>query len=194
MNLPVHPELMKKQDVFAGVYQEFHPTVLRLCHYMLGSREEAEDAANDIFVRLPRAIETYDSTQPFSRWLSRVASNYCVDLLRARRFYERHGGKTIILARFIPIIRTFAPFVAGIGRMSYPRFAAFNVTGGILWVLSFLMAGYWFADLPIVKERFHYVILAIIILSVLPAILEYLRARRHERLHPDPSPTKPALE
>src|SRR5213594_2293100 len=69
-------------------------------------------------------------------------------LLHARRFYERHGGKTIILARFIPIIRTFAPFVAGIGRMSYLRFAAFNVTAGILWVLSFLMAGYWFADLP----------------------------------------------
>jgi len=102
-------------------------------------------------------------------------------LLRARDFYERHGGKTIILARFIPIIRTFAPFVAGIGQMSYPRFALFNVTGGVLWVLSFLTAGYYFAGLPLVKEKFHFVILAIIVISVLPAVFEYWRASRRER-------------
>jgi len=102
-------------------------------------------------------------------------------LMQAHAFYERHGGKTIILARFIPIIRTFAPFVAGVGRMSYARFAIFNVTGGIAWVCSFLLAGWLFADLPIVKERFHYVILAIMVISVLPAVFEWWRARRHGR-------------
>ena len=99
-------------------------------------------------------------------------------LLRAHAFYEKHGGKTIILARFIPIIRTFAPFVAGVGRMSYARFALFNIAGGVVWVVAFLTAGWLFADLPLVKERFHYVILAIIILSVLPAVFEWWRARR----------------
>jgi membrane-associated protein len=99
-------------------------------------------------------------------------------LLRAQEFYERHGGKTIVLARFVPIIRTFAPFVAGIGKMRYARFAAYNVAGGIGWVLSFLLAGYFFADLPIVKDRFHYVILAIIAISLVPIAFEWWRARR----------------
>jgi membrane-associated protein len=99
-------------------------------------------------------------------------------LAQAQEFYERHGGKTIILARFIPIIRTFAPFVAGIGKMRYARFAMFNVVGGIAWVLSFLLAGFFFAELPIVKDRFHYVILAIIAISLVPVVVEYLRARR----------------
>jgi membrane-associated protein len=99
-------------------------------------------------------------------------------LLRAQEFYERHGGKTIVLARFVPIIRTFAPFVAGIGRMRYPRFALYNVTGGVGWVLSFLLAGYFFAELPVVKDRFHYVILAIIAISLVPIAVEWWRARR----------------
>jgi membrane-associated protein len=99
-------------------------------------------------------------------------------LVRAQAFYEKHGGKTIVFARFIPIIRTFAPFVAGVGQMSYPRFALYNVTGGLLWVWSLLIAGYQFADLPIVKERFHVVIFAIIGISLLPVGIEYLRARR----------------
>jgi membrane-associated protein len=99
-------------------------------------------------------------------------------LLRAQDFYERHGGKTIVLARFVPIIRTFAPFVAGIGKMRYPRFALYNVAGGVGWVLSFLIAGYFFAELPIVKERFHYVILAIIAISLVPIAVEWWRARR----------------
>lgn len=99
-------------------------------------------------------------------------------LLKTHRFYEKHGGKTIFLARFIPIIRTFAPFVAGVGTMNYRRFAVFNVTGGITWVLSFLLAGYFFGNLPAVKRDFHYVIVAIILLSVLPPVIEYLRSRR----------------
>ncbi|MDR0292370.1 MAG: DedA family protein [Elusimicrobium sp.] len=95
----------------------------------------------------------------------------------ASRFYEKYGGKTIILARFIPIIRTFAPFVAGIGKMTYGRFLSYNVVGGALWVLVFTLAGYKFADLPVVKTHFHFVILGIIIISVLPAVWEFVRAK-----------------
>ena len=99
-------------------------------------------------------------------------------LLRTQEFYERHGGKTIFLARFVPIIRTFAPFVAGIGRMSYRRFSAWNVGGGITWVTLFLVGGYVFGTLPVVKRNFHIVILAIIGISVLPIVFELWRARR----------------
>lgn len=102
-------------------------------------------------------------------------------LLRTQRFYEKHGGKTIILARFMPIIRTFAPFVAGIGKMRYPRFALFNIVGGLTWVLSFLLAGFFFGNMPMVKRNFHYVILAIVIISVLPPVIEFVRARRESR-------------
>lgn len=99
-------------------------------------------------------------------------------LVKTQRFYEKYGGKTIILARFVPIVRTFAPFVAGIGRMQYRRFALFNVTGGIAWVVSFVVAGYSFGNIPAVKRNFQYVILAIIVVSVLPAVVEIWRARR----------------
>lgn len=99
-------------------------------------------------------------------------------LLRTQTFYEKYGGKTIILARFMPIIRTFAPFVAGIGKMRYSSFAMYNVVGGLVWVGSFTLAGYFFGNVPVVKRNFHYVIVAIIILSIMPPIIEYLRARR----------------
>lgn len=99
-------------------------------------------------------------------------------LLKTQHFYEKYGGKTIILARFIPIIRTFAPFVAGIGDMSYRRFALFNVTGGVAWVVIFLMGGYVFGGQEIVKNNFHYVILAIIIISIMPPVIEYFISRR----------------
>ncbi len=95
----------------------------------------------------------------------------------AHRFYEKHGGKTIIIARFIPIIRTFAPFVAGAGGMSYPRFLAYNIIGGILWVLSFVLGGFFFGNIPQVKNNLSLVIIVIVILSVLPAVIEYLRHR-----------------
>jgi membrane-associated protein len=98
-------------------------------------------------------------------------------LRRTQAFYDRHGGKTIILARFIPIVRTFAPFVAGVGTMSYARFFAFNVIGAVAWVVGFLSLGYGFGNMPIVKKQFHFVILGIIVLSVLPAVFEWLRAR-----------------
>ncbi len=96
---------------------------------------------------------------------------------KTRRFYEKHGGKTIFLARFVPIIRTFAPFVAGIGNMSYGRFAFYNITGGISWVVLFIAAGYYFGTVPIVRQNFTLVILAIVFISMLPGIIELLRQR-----------------
>jgi membrane-associated protein len=99
-------------------------------------------------------------------------------LVRTQRFYEKYGGKTIILARFMPVVRTFAPFVAGIGRMRYAQFAAYNVVGGVVWVAAFTLAGYYFGEVPVVKRNFHYVIVAIIVISTLPPVIEFLRARR----------------
>ncbi len=98
-------------------------------------------------------------------------------LLRAQQFYDKHGGKTIILARFVPIVRTFAPFVAGIGRMSYWRFALYNITGGAVWITLFLVAGYLFGSNKIVQKQFHLVILGIIFVSILPGLWEIARAR-----------------
>jgi membrane-associated protein len=100
---------------------------------------------------------------------------------RTHAFYERYGSKTIVIARFVPIVRTFAPFVAGLGRMSYGRFTAYNVVGGVLWVLICTLAGYFFGNLPVVQENFSLVILAIIGISVLPAVIEILRARSAAR-------------
>jgi membrane-associated protein len=106
-----------------------------------------------------------------SRWLKRD------HLLRTQEFYVKHGGKTVILARFVPIVRTFAPFVAGVGRMHYPRFLSFDVGGGILWVWGFGLLGYFFGDLPIVKENFGLTIVAVIVLSLLPVAFEAWRVR-----------------
>jgi membrane-associated protein len=100
---------------------------------------------------------------------------------RTHAFYERHGGKTIIIARFIPIIRTFAPFVAGIGSMRYGYFLAYNVIGGIVWVASFVFGGYYFGTMPAVKNNFTLVIVAIILISTLPPIIEFLRHRARRR-------------
>lgn len=102
-------------------------------------------------------------------------------LNRTHDFYERHGGKTIILARFIPIIRTFAPFVAGIGAMTYPHFIAYNVIGGIAWVTVFTFGGYFFGELTFVKNNFSVVVLAIIIISIIPGITEFLRERKRSK-------------
>ncbi|HVO68014.1 MAG TPA: DedA family protein [Syntrophales bacterium] len=96
---------------------------------------------------------------------------------RTHDFYEKHGGKTIVIARFIPIIRTFAPFVAGIGKMTYSRFTCYNVLGSVAWITIFIMGGYYFGNLPTVKRNFTLVIFAIIIISVLPVVVEYLRQR-----------------
>lgn len=97
---------------------------------------------------------------------------------KTHAFYERHGGKTIILARFVPIVRTFAPFVAGMGHMSYRRFAFYNVTGAFIWVLLFTYAGYLFGNLPIIQENLKLLIVGIIVLSILPGVIEVIRHKR----------------
>ena len=98
-------------------------------------------------------------------------------LEKTEKFYEKYGGKTIIYARFVPIIRTFAPFVAGVGSMSYGKFASYNVIGAILWVTSFLFIGYFFGGLPVIKDNFTIVIFAIIFLSLLPPIIEVVKEK-----------------
>jgi membrane-associated protein len=102
-------------------------------------------------------------------------------LLRAQEFYERYGGKTIILARFVPIVRTFAPFVAGVGRMGYRRFFLYNVIGAVAWVVICVMAGVWFGGLRFVREHFELVIVAIVLISIIPVIVEVIRARGNVR-------------
>ncbi len=96
---------------------------------------------------------------------------------RTHRFYERHGAKTIVIARFVPIIRTFAPFVAGVGRMSYARFVTYNVAGGVGWIAALVLGGHLFGNIPVVRQNFTLVIFAIIVLSVLPGVIEFLRQR-----------------
>lgn len=105
-------------------------------------------------------------------------------LERTHEFYERHGAKTIVIARFLPIIRTFAPFVAGIGRMSYPRFVLYNVAGGIAWIAILLLGGFLFGNIPVVRRNFTLVILAIIVVSLLPGLIAVLRQRRQNSLAP----------
>lgn len=127
----------------------------------------------------------------FSREDSRLLNKK--HLTYAHEFYEKYGGKTIILARFIPIIRTFAPFVAGIGKMSYAKFAVYNITGGVAWVLSLTLVGRYFGGVEFVKKHFEIVIFAIIILSLVPAVWEFLRARRESRKKAaNPAPPPPA--
>ena len=99
-------------------------------------------------------------------------------LIQANAFYERHGGKAVIMARFVPIVRTFSPFVAGVGAMRYARFLIFDIAGGALWIALFIFAGYFFGNIPAVKKNFELVIVAIILLSVMPMVFHWLRERR----------------
>jgi membrane-associated protein len=119
------------------------------------------------------AVGRYLGPKVFHTENSRILNPRYLD--KAHAFYERHGGKTIIIARFIPIIRTYAPFVAGMGSMPYARFASFNVVGAVLWVTSLAYAGFFFGNIPWVKSNLSLVIIAIVILSILPGIIEYLR-------------------
>jgi membrane-associated protein len=112
----------------------------------------------------------------FKREDSRVLNKK--HLLRAQEFYEKYGGKTIILARFVPVVRTFAPFVAGVGRMNFFRFWLFNIVGGVAWVLICVTAGYFLGSIPFVKKNFELVIVMIVVISVLPMVVEFWQARR----------------
>jgi membrane-associated protein len=120
-----------------------------------------------------------------SRWLNPK------HLDRTHAFMEKYGGKAVVLARFAPIFRTFAPFVAGVGRMSYFRFMVYNVTGALAWVLGFLLVGYYFGNRPAVKENFTIIILAIIVISFLPAVFEFLRHWQARRAAARPAPDQP---
>jgi membrane-associated protein len=99
---------------------------------------------------------------------------------RTHRFYEKYGAKTIVLARFVPIVRTFAPFIAGVGKMTYLRFFSYNVIGGILWVAIFLFGGFFFGNIPVIKRNFTLTIFAIIIISILPAVIEVIKEKRRK--------------
>lgn len=123
------------------------------------------------------SIGNYIGPKAFSGQIKWLRKDH---LEKTHGFYEKHGGKTIIIARFIPIIRTFAPFVAGIGAMTYRKFFSYNVVGAIAWVGSFLLLGYFFAELPIVKKNFTLVIMGIIVLSLLPPIIEIWKAKRQK--------------
>jgi membrane-associated protein len=103
-------------------------------------------------------------------------------LLAAKAFYERHGGKAIVLARFVPLVRTFTPFVAGVARMGYRRFAIYNIAGGIGWVVAMLLAGYWLGNIPLVKDHFELVVVAIVAVSLIPVLVAAWRAWRGRRV------------
>ena len=122
------------------------------------------------------AIGHYMGPKVFSKTNSRIFKKEYLD--KTHKFYEKYGAKTIIFARFVPIVRTFAPFVAGIGAMSYGKFLTYNVVGGVAWICLFVLGGYFFGGLPIVKENFTAVILAIIVISIMPGVIEYIRSRR----------------
>ncbi|MFQ5616279.1 MAG: DedA family protein [Anaerolineales bacterium] len=124
------------------------------------------------------AVGNYIGPRVFTEKVRFLKKEY---LDKTHEFYEKYGGKTIILARFVPIVRTFAPFVAGVGSMTYGKFIGFNVIGALIWVPLFLLGGYFFGNLPIVAENFELVIIGIIIVSILPAVFEYLKERRNAR-------------
>ena len=125
------------------------------------------------------AIGKYFGARLFANPDSKIFRRAYLDKTHA--FYEKHGGKTIIIARFVPIVRTFAPFVAGMGNMHYGRFIRYNIIGAILWVVLFSYAGYFFANIPLVKNNLALVLAAIILISVLPGVIEVVRARREAK-------------
>ena len=121
-------------------------------------------------------VGNYIGPRVFQMENSRIFKKEYLD--RTHQFYEKYGPITIVIGRFVPIIRTFAPFLAGVGSMTYGKFLAYNVVGGILWILLFTLGGYFFGNLPIVKKNFTFVIFAIIIISVMPTVIEYFRQRK----------------
>jgi len=123
-------------------------------------------------------IGHYIGPKVFSKETRFIKKKY---LERTHNFYEKHGGKTIIIARFVPIIRTFAPFVAGVGAMTYSKFILYNIVGGIVWVVIFVFGGYYFGNIPAVKNNFSLVIIVIIVITVLPGFSEFIRYRKRKK-------------
>jgi membrane-associated protein len=155
----------------AGAFAGLGYLHIGILFLVLGAAAIAGDTAN-------YWIGHYIGPRAFSGNIRFLKKEY---LDRTHAFYEKHGGKTIIIARFIPIIRTFAPFVAGIGAMTYPRFIAYNVIGGLAWVALFSFGGYFFGNLPVVQQNFFFVFPVIIFISILPAIIELIRSRQQRR-------------
>ncbi len=135
----------------------------------------ASVAGNQVSFFIGRRMGRALYSRPDSRWFKRK------HLEQAQAYYDKHGGKTIVIARFMPFVRTFAPFVAGIGRMPYPRYIAFCIGGALLWVVSLTMLGYFFGNIPVVKRNLTPVIFGIIGLSLLPMVFSYLKSRRAAR-------------
>jgi membrane-associated protein len=146
----------------------------RIAIVLLAIAAVAGDAVNYSIGRSAghRIIQLARTDPRWARWVNPAY------IERAHAFFERHGGKAIVLARFVPIVRTFVPFVAGVAEMSYRTFALYNVTGGIGWVVICIGAGYLFGNVPVVRENFSLVALGIVIVSVLPMVFEYVRYRR----------------
>jgi membrane-associated protein len=163
----------------AGAFAGLGSLHVGILFVVLGLAAIAGDTAN-------YWIGHYIGPRAFSGTVPFLKKEY---LDRTHAFFEKYGGKTIIIARFIPIIRTFAPFVAGVGAMTYPRFIAYNVIGGLAWVALFTFGGYFFGNLQVVQDNFTFVILAIIIISIMPAIIEVIRSRQEARKQPQPPAT-----
>jgi membrane-associated protein len=163
----------------AGAFAGLGSLHVGILFVVLGLAAIAGDTAN-------YWIGHYIGPRAFSGTVPFLKKEY---LDRTHAFFEKYGGKTIIIARFIPIIRTFAPFVAGVGAMTYPKFIAYNVIGGLAWVALFTFGGYFFGNLQVVQDNFTFVILAIIIISIMPAIIEVIRSRQEARKQPQPPAT-----
>lgn len=125
-------------------------------------------------------------TRAFSRENSRIFKKEYLE--KTSNFYKKHGGKTIILARFVPIVRTFAPFVAGVGRMHYSTFLSYNVIGGFIWVTSLTFAGFFFGQIPLVKENFEYVVILIVLISILPILAEAVKHKFSKKTKKETAP------
>lgn len=155
----------------AGTFAALRALDIRLLFFLLFAAAVLGDTANYwIGHAIGPRVFTMDS-----RWFKRAY------LERTHRFYERHGGKTIFLARFIPIIRTFAPFVAGVGEMTYGRFIAYNIAGGFVWTAGFLFLGFFFGNIPFVRDHFSLVVVAIILISLVPVAYELVASWRRKR-------------
>jgi membrane-associated protein len=167
--LVVAPFLPGDSLLFAAgaLWASAERNIAALCLTLIGAAFCGDNCNYWIGRRFGRRIHRWDK----SRWINREG------LERTEAFYRRHGGKMVVLARFVPVVRTFSPFVAGVGAMPYLRFLAFSVGGAAFWVVLLVSAGYWFGNIPLVRQNFSLAILAVVVVSVLPLGIEVVRAR-----------------